>query len=656
MKEPDLNRKGIVYVLSRMEWYWNLADLVLVQDSSSLSTATLRTNLETHIIDFYKKLLLFEMRSACLYYRNSAYVVLRDTVKLDDWSGELNAIKDAENLIRKDIEQYNNQDIRSRLLGIEISAVSQAESLESIYKVLREEMRMKEKNEQDDKDRECLAAMLITDPRTDKKRIQKQKGDPLWESYEWILRSDAYWAFTNDSSSRVLWINGPPGKGKTMLLCGIIDELKDSLKPISFFLCQASVKEEDLSSDVAVMRGLMYVLLDHQPSLISIIRPYYDKQKEKMFNSINSSELLTDILTKMLQDASLHNAILVIDALDECTINRPKLTNLIVNLSKLCNAKWIISSRNWPEICQELANAQGLISLDLEKEQESVARAVKSYINKSVDELAAKRWGNDTKLKEDVFEYMESHANDTFLWVALVCERLTNSQVSKRRVLEELRQFPRSLTALYQAMMNRITESSERDRLTQILATVCLVYRPVAAEEISALVDSMAGYDEEDIRDVVSSCGSFLTYQDGKIFFVHQSAKDFLLGQGHDTLFPCGRKHQHAHIFSRSVEAMENTLRQDIYKLGSFEIHSPDPLCSIKYSCVYWAQHLSKSDPTEDPNLSSLKRVLHFLQMKFTCWLEALSLMEELSTAITSILVLESTLVRLDLFSIYVNN
>ncbi|KAL5593174.1 hypothetical protein FOBRF1_012276 [Fusarium oxysporum] len=650
MKEPGLNRKGIAYVLSRMEWYWNLAELVLLQDNLSGSSAALRTNLETQIIDFYKKLLLFQMRSACLYYRNWAAVILRDAVKLDDWSGELNTIKDAERLIRKDIEQYDHQDIRLKLGTIETSALEQAESLESICKILREEARLKEKNEQDDKDEDCLAALLITDPRMDKKRIQSQKGDPLKESYEWILKSDIYQTFIDDPSSRVLWINGPPGKGKTMLLCGIIDELPKSLRPISFFLCQANVKEEDLSSDIAVMRGLIYVLLEHQPSLISAIRPSYDKQKDRLFNSINSSELLGDILTTMLQDPSLRDTILLVDALDECNINRSKLTNLIVDLSQSCSAKWIVSSRDWPEIHQELADATGLISLNLEQEHESVSRAVKSYISKKVDDLTKTKWKNDLELKARVFDYMQSHADDTFLWVALVCERLANSGIRKRLVMEELPRFPKSLTALYQTMMDRIIDSSEADRLKQILALVCVAYRPIKSAEISTLVETMASYDEDDVKDAIASCGSFLTLQDGEIFFVHQSAKEFLQSQAHATIFPRGLVHQHSHILSKCLRAMENTLRQDIYELSSpgavkpVEVHGTDPLCPIKYSCVYWAQHLSKSDSLQDSELSSLRRVLNFLQTKFTNWLEALSLMNDLSTAITSILVLKATL------------
>ncbi|KAJ4129051.1 hypothetical protein NW768_007582 [Fusarium equiseti] len=652
MKEPGLNRKAIVYVVSRMEWYWNLVDLAIDEDRTSMPSATLRSNLESQIVKFYKKLLLFQMYSACLYYRNWASVLVRDLVKLDDWSEKLTEVKNAEDLLRKDMDQFCNEDTNSKLQVIEASSLSQAESLERIFTALREDAQVRQKTEQDEQDRSCIADLFETDPRMDKKRLQRQKGDPLRESYEWILSNEAYQTFMTDRANTVLWINGSPGKGKTMLICGLIDELQPTLRPLSFFFCQASVKEEDRSSDIAVLRGLIYLLLEYQPSLVSILRPHYDKQKERLFSNINSAEQLGEILGSMLQDPSLHDAILLVDALDECTKNRAKLTSLIVQLSGLSTAKWIISSRDWPEIRQDLVDTNGLIPLDLEQEQESVSGAVRSYISNKIDDLA-RMWGNDTTIKQEVLFYMESHASNTFLWVALVCDKLSKSP--KRRILEELRQFPSSLTDLYKAMLDRIKESSEADQLMHILAIACIVHRPLGTEEISTFVDSMLGYDEDDVKDVISSCGSFLTCQEGLILFVHQSVKEFLLDQGKTTLFPLGSKHCHKHIGLRSLDAMENTLRVDIYELGSPDAYiideapSPDPLGPIEYSCAYWAHHLYDSDLKDEPGIATCERILKFLQTKFTCWLEALSLLGSISFAITNIAFLGDILDNVDI-------
>ena len=67
--------------------------------------------------------------------------------------------------------------------------------------------------------------MYSTNPRDDKRRIEETKCGLLADSYYWILDNDTFQQWQQGPHSRLLWVTGDPGKGKTMLLCGIIDEL-----------------------------------------------------------------------------------------------------------------------------------------------------------------------------------------------------------------------------------------------------------------------------------------------------------------------------------------------------------------------------------------------------------------------------------------------
>ncbi|KAI8653377.1 NACHT domain-containing protein [Fusarium keratoplasticum] len=648
--EPGINRKGIAYVLTRIEWYWNLADIVLSKDLASSSSAKLRKNLESHVVDLYKKLLLFQMRSVCLYDRNGISVILRDSVKLDDWADEIKEVKDAEAHIEKDLIQFTGQDMRAKLNEIRDIDWSQE-------KAFRDEVRRLQKREQDKDDQECLVDLLLTDPQRDKERIQAIRGSPLWGSYHWILEHPGYDKFTNDASSRALWIKGDPGKGKTMLICGIIDHLDRSTDPLSYFFCQAT--EKDQSSDTAVMRGLIYMILDHYPSLMSKLRVEYDKKKKKLFEGPNTNLLLEKVLTEILQDPILQDAIFIIDALDECKTGRSNLVKLIVKLSSSCRAKWIVSSRDWPEIKEEFRGIRGLVPIPLEDEEnkKKVAQAVQSYIRTKVDDLA-QNWGDDKNyskgkkkdLKETVYDYMVSHAEDTFLWVALVCQRLAESDVPRRRVEEELRKFPKGLPDLYKLMMDRILTSSESDRLKAVLAAACLAYGHLKSNDMIDFVDLMAGYDEMDVKDTIGSCGSFLTYQDGAVYFIHQSAKEYLLKEGSGHIFPHRVEHQHLQMTRRCLETLECGLKENIYGLssygtliGEFTRPNPDPLSPLEYSCLHWARHLVESAACRK-DVKIADQVMHFLQNKFTFWLEALSLLGQLPVAVKATIDIESAL------------
>ena len=84
LAETEANRNGIEHVIKRMDWYWNLSSVLLEGkpgDGSSLSGV--RYELESQIVDLYKELLLYQIKSICSYYRNRGIVFLRDIVKLD---------------------------------------------------------------------------------------------------------------------------------------------------------------------------------------------------------------------------------------------------------------------------------------------------------------------------------------------------------------------------------------------------------------------------------------------------------------------------------------------------------------------------------------------------------------------------------------------
>ncbi len=104
---------------------------------------------------------------------------------------------------------------------------------------------------------------------TDKQRIEEINGGLLSESCRWILHIADFRHWRDDMDRRLLWIKGDPGKGKTMLLCCIIDELKKSkgsLGMLSFFFCRAT--DSRLNNATSVFRGLTYILVDQQPHLI----------------------------------------------------------------------------------------------------------------------------------------------------------------------------------------------------------------------------------------------------------------------------------------------------------------------------------------------------------------------------------------------------
>ncbi|KAK4143612.1 NACHT domain-containing protein [Dichotomopilus funicola] len=500
------------------------------------------------------------------------------------------------------------------------------------------------------------------DPRVEKKGIELAKGGLLANAYRWVFDNHDFNRWRYQTESRLLWIKGDPGKGKTMLLCGIIDELERPVIAdggnLAYFFCQAT--DSRINNATAVLRGIIYLLAQRQPRLLLHL-------PENMYASDDAMAwiVLSKTLLEMLEDPNLKVTYLVIDALDECVTDQQKLLSLIVQISSVSTrVKLVVSGRNWVQIEEQLSTVAQQSKLSLELNAESVTAAVEAFIRHKVLYLSSLKHYDKT-MENAVHHYLSSNANGTFLWVALVCQALADPDVRRWQTLKKLRAFPPGLDSLYARMTKYIDTSNDADLCKRILAAATVVRRPVSLPELIAVVempDDISDHPEY-LEELIKLCGSFLTLREKVVYFVHQSAKDFLQGKAaHQAsqkacnwVFPRGMEDINHIIFSRSVSAMSTVLRRDIYGLKELGLPinkaktpSPDPLATVRYSCVFWVDHLRDSITGKDtPQQNTLDTIQTFLEQKYLYWLEALSLLRGMSEGIIAITQLNGILVSL---------
>ncbi|KLU83127.1 hypothetical protein MAPG_02192 [Magnaporthiopsis poae ATCC 64411] len=493
------------------------------------------------------------------------------------------------------------------------------------------------------RDDEFLRKLRTTDPRDDKTGVEDRKGGLLRDSYRWVLEHADFkrWRDGGDEN-RLLWVKGDPGKGKTMLLCGIINELKKTTPAeggcckLAYFFCQAT--EARLAAATAVVRNLAHLLLVQQRPLVARVRGRYSEGLDNWYT-------LCNLLVDVLQDPSMRRTYLIVDALDECETGLDDLLRFIVRLFTDSRAKVLVSSRNWPMIEDALSAAPQGVKLCLELNSEAISDAVRKFIDHKVAQLVqSKKY--DEATRETVREYLTLNANDTFLWVALVCRELNDPKVRRWHTDKKLKAFPPELDALYERMVKQIFASDDAKLCRQILRVALAVYRPVRLRELLSLVESPHEFphDTDSLREIVELCGSFLTVGEDVVYFVHQSGKDFLMSRVSDEIFPGGVENEHHVIATQSVRAMSATLRQNIYKLpspgfsvGDVETPDPDPLQPVGYACVYWVDHVANGPARQDRQGLQDRGLIHeFLEQHFLHWLEALSLLGSLDAGIAA--------------------
>ncbi|KXH45617.1 hypothetical protein CSIM01_09686 [Colletotrichum simmondsii] len=512
--------------------------------------------------------------------------------------------------------------------------------------------KQQERRHEDGKSEECLRELFQTNPKDDRERIIRRKDNTptlFKSSYEWILNVEEFRRWRTDPESRRLWIRGDPGKGKTMLLCGIIEELeKSDPRPLCYFFCQATVPA--LDNATSVLRSLVLQLAQKYPWLRNQVLAVYENGGKARFNDHNAWGTMYELLNSMLSDPQLDGVLLIVDALDECTTDRAKLLQFIKNLSTISRAKVIISSRKWTEIGEVLGEDDTNGStITLELHDDLISKAVHLYIDREVQQLASRKRFNEITCSE-IRLYLRTQSQDTFLWVSLVCQALLDGSVKKRNVMKVLETFPPGLDAFYERMISSLP-LLEEDLYKEILSVMSILKRPVTIEELLPLLQSHFSDDTESLKEAIESCGSFLKIQAERIYFVHQSAVEFLKSSASKLSTVAER---HKSVFWRSMDVLNRPghLKRDIYGLKKpstsiAEIYTPepDPLRALQYFCTYWVDHLTdwvceertamgKPHPQEDRVISEVDS---FLSKKFLNWIEALSLLRQIRQAIQAI-------------------
>nr|CEG04740.1 unnamed protein product [Fusarium clavum] len=402
----------------------------------------------------------------------------------------------------------------------------------------------------EDTEDEIRNAFWVTDPQSHKEDIQERKGGLIKGSYLWILQDEHFTKWYEQEFS-LLWLNGDPGKGKTMSVCGIIDHInvlsvrasKDSNTILSYFFCDAS--DSNLNNATSVLRGIVYSIIFQNSMALSYVREHFKELRKPLSDPKLAWPVLQKIFIGIFSSIKDQKTYLIIDALDECKEGRVKLLEFIVQQSSLLSVKWIVSSRKWPVIKEILTTCPKLLELSLENNEADVSAAVGHYISHQVETLSkVKRY--DPKRKKAVEHHLRSKSNDTFLWISFVCRMLKGNPGCE--TMKRLDEFPAGLDALYGRMLEQIQPSSrgQGDLYAQIISFTLGAFRPLCLDELYYLVDDQEIAVNE-FEDIIALCGSFLTVKRRVVYFIHDSAKDMMYSfhdhsgicHGHSSAISC---------------------------------------------------------------------------------------------------------------------
>jgi hypothetical protein len=206
-------------------------------------------------------------------------------------------------------------------------------------------------------------------------------------------------------------------------------------------------------------------------------------------------------------------------------------------------------------------------------------------------------------------------------------------------------------TVLKNSFPSDCTKQEQGDiynKLKGILGSIITLFSPLSADSLAILLR----ISEQRVDRTLKDLHAILDIPEDKtcpLRLHHPSFRDFLLDKERcgDSNFQVDEKQAHRTLADNCIRLMSNSLKRDICRqkapgtlvanveYSQIEQYLPP---EVRYSCLYWFQHLQKSNT----QLWNNNQVYQFLQIHFLHWLEALGWIGKISEGILAISSLES--------------
>ena len=446
----------------------------------------------------------------------------------------------------------------------------------------------------------CRNKLFSTDPKIDRRKLKSEKGKRAKGTCEWITIKDNSYLTWKKSDSRLLWLHGGPGKGKTMLSIFLTERMEIEGQTIYYF---CSARDERRNSATHVLRGLLWQLLGHQPELAGHLRQRLD-DSTKMQSAAECRDTLWTMLMDVVHDSRMKQTYCLLDGLDECDIESQRW--LAAELSDLISPdeadsktvplrlKIMIVSRDTRGL-SDLRRCEHQLNLDLDNDNEineDLAKFVRSQVQSLSEKLVSR---SSDQLPKWVEKELFKRARGTFLWVGYAMHELR--QVATWIEVEEIvGGLPPGLTALYDRMLLQI-QQRHAGEIVQVLRWVVTAFRPLSLMELAGAVGcGPIGKIsiEQVITDKIKLCEPLITIEGQTVNLVHESVREYLstlvtkLGPSHQ-IFAIQPSSAHLDLGRACIEIIEDKYRN--------QRHDDAPRTRFhNYAMVYWPEHARQSN------------------------------------------------------------
>lgn len=269
---------------------------------------------------------------------------------------------------------------------------------------------------------------------------------PVQGTCSWVLKHPAYLAWLGAKETKLLWITGEPGCGKTMISAYLTDHLRlneaTGPKPkVFFFFCDDKIKVQRDAN--AILRGILYQIVKQHRKLIRHVKSRFELDGPSLAISFPA---LWELFLKVVAESTSGTVGVIVDAIDECEIRTRnsflKAVNQLVNERKETHQrdrnciKFLITSHpsldNSHHLTEMMENR-----LPIEQNQVVVGDDVRLVIRSRIGEIANK-FQCDNEIKQYLEERLYTKSDQSFLWLSMILQSLERSPRALKRDFEKI--------------------------------------------------------------------------------------------------------------------------------------------------------------------------------------------------------------------------
>ncbi|KAF9552678.1 WD40 repeat-like protein, partial [Agrocybe pediades] len=442
--------------------------------------------------------------------------------------------------------------------------------------------------------------------------------------------------------SKVFWMNGMAGTGKTTILYSFCEWLEESKRLAGNFFCsRASTSCRDLNN---IVRSIAYQLAHYSPAFRSQLCKILEEKQNP--HTLNVGEQFKWVMAMPLEnskDAIPDGAVIVIDALDECSdvSSTALFLKVVLSYATLLPIKILIASRPEPVILKnmEAPNFSPSMLRLHDIEQSLVEADITLYLQEALCTMSPPP-------SAGVIERLTRRSGKLFIYAATVAryinpeDKVVNSNARLDTVLgissasgslQEQELDKLYMTILLSAFDKDNFEEEELEIASLVLRTVICAIEPMTTRTMSTILALRQG----DVASTLSRLRSVLHVQEGPsglVSILHASFPDFLLNEARSREFYCNVVEHNTILAHLCFDVMCEELRFNMCDLeSSYNFDEDVPgleqkmraniSAALLYACKYWSNHLVRCDLTSSIHY----RLVEFLNFRLLFWMEVLN-------------------------------